>query len=1069
MPQVVDMITNDNAAAVIGPSSNEDSLHVAVVSSVYHVPVCDGEARFDADVSTFATTFFRTIPSHKDQSEAILKLIAAQGWKNYFAVQIGSIDAYGTNHADISADMAAENGLKALGFAIGDGTDAQIQEVLSKLQSSKAAVVHYIGDGSNFGNVLTQARDMGMLTSSYVWITTDDVYQYHITNGTTDETLFDGIWVVSLREGSGPEYAQLLNRWQDTTVRDRNQAVFCASTDLHRTCVELFMAGYDRMLRSNSSLTLADLSLGYNGPVTQLVSIPSTFSFPNTSFATGVVTFRNGTGDRIGNYTFSYSRSGSLVPFGYVADDGSAIINNTIVYRDGSTTTPPDTVINDDDATRTAKILAPVLVIVVIFCGMVAIWAFMRDRKRRRREDEEFYEKAKLAKVSLLGKAPVGRLPFLSPYEAPKLDVSAPVQKAIEVLQRVKERNNSTRMTQEEIDFILEVLTSNEGFTPNIDGMHYVEGPEMDAETRAWVLDAVLGTRQGMLASPQSAGVGGGSSFAGGVSKQGSLTRDGSSRRVGSPSQPPSQHASDQSMSTEGLGPMVPTPNVVRDLRDQRRFSVMRPRSEMAMTSSIDSASIMRAPPTIPEGDKTPERHFSLDGKTNIFKELEAVDANKIRDYLDLWYCSWNFDMFLFAEMTNGHPLYFSALYAFQSHGLLAQFEVNLERFKQWLLLMESEYHPHPYHNAVHAADVLHALNYLLIEDPKGQHYTPLEAMAGMLAAVGHDIDHPGVSNNFIIKRHHPWALLYNDHSVLEMHHCSHMFITSHNSSCNIFADFTPEEYEETRKIIIRLIFATDMAKHFEYLNKFRSKLSANALSHLDTVENRLTVMEIALKCADLTNPSKTFALSSKWTEVVMEEFYRQGDQERELGMPISQFMDRATTNVPKCQIGFIDILVAPLYEAWNTFNGNAEKTAKIHKEILKNRTRWTGLSASNPGPPQLQAFQQGSQPFQGVPPAGLAASTSNSRHSLSKPNIHNATAANVSNSNRDLNSPGHVPAGGNNPMEMSADKLASMVQLPSEPGPGGVRQRLSDTGAAILESGGIIVNSAIFQRRDAL
>lgn len=34
-----------------------------------------------------------------------------------------------------------------------------------------------------------------------------------------------------------------------------------------------------------------------------------------------------------------------------------------------------------------------------------------------------------------------------------------------------------------------------------------------------------------------------------------------------------------------------------------------------------------------------------------------------------------------------------------------------------------------------------------------------------------------------------------------------------------------------------------------------------------------------------------------------MEEFYLQGDKERELGMSISQFMDRANTNVPKCQV----------------------------------------------------------------------------------------------------------------------------------------------------------------------
>jgi hypothetical protein len=86
-------------------------------------------------------------------------------------------------------------------------------------------------------------------------------------------------------------------------------------------------------------------------------------------------------------------------------------------------------------------------------------------------------------------------------------------------------------------------------------------------------------------------------------------------------------------------------------------------------------------------------------------------------------------------------------------------------------------------------------------------------------------------------------------------------------------------------------------------LTKFKAKIATNGFNRLETQENRLIVMEIALKSADLNNPSKTPALAGKWCNSIMEEFYRQGDSERELGLPISQFMDRHNANVAKCQV----------------------------------------------------------------------------------------------------------------------------------------------------------------------
>lgn len=48
-----------------------------------------------------------------------------------------------------------------------------------------------------------------------------------------------------------------------------------------------------------------------------------------------------------------------------------------------------------------------------------------------------------------------------------------------------------------------------------------------------------------------------------------------------------------------------------------------------------------------------------------------------------------------------------------------------------------------------------------------------------------------------------------------------------------------------------------------------------------------------------------------------MEEFFQQGDKERENGMDISPMCDRHNSTIEKSQVGFIDYIVHPLWETW--------------------------------------------------------------------------------------------------------------------------------------------------------
>lgn len=68
------------------------------------------------------------------------------------------------------------------------------------------------------------------------------------------------------------------------------------------------------------------------------------------------------------------------------------------------------------------------------------------------------------------------------------------------------------------------------------------------------------------------------------------------------------------------------------------------------------------------------------------------------------------------------------------------------------------------------------------------------------------------------------------------------------------------------------------------------------------------------LHCADLSSPTKPFPIYKQWTYGVMEEFFKQGDKEKELGIEVSAMCDRDSVVVDKAQVSSTKIVkITPL------------------------------------------------------------------------------------------------------------------------------------------------------------
>ena len=209
--------------------------------------------------------------------------------------------------------------------------------------------------------------------------------------------------------------------------------------------------------------------------------------------------------------------------------------------------------------------------------------------------------------------------------------------------------------------------------------------------------------------------------------------------------------------------------------------------------------------------------------------EVDEKNAKMLEECL-LELVTWEFNVFRVNELTQGHALVHIGRTIFEYHGLIDIFGLDEMKLYRFLMKVESKYsNDNPYHNATHAADVLQTLNVLLCVTELVNELSALEIMAILIAAIIHDIDHPGVNNGLLCETMDKMALVYNDASVLENHHLSTFFLMLQDPEVNLFDGLDKAQMKVVRKVIIMGVLATDPAKHFKEIAQFESLSEASS------------------------------------------------------------------------------------------------------------------------------------------------------------------------------------------------------------------------------------------------
>ncbi|KAK7891089.1 hypothetical protein WMY93_023052 [Mugilogobius chulae] len=294
----------------------------------------------------------------------------------------------------------------------------------------------------------------------------------------------------------------------------------------------------------------------------------------------------------------------------------------------------------------------------------------------------------------------------------------------------------------------------------------------------------------------------------------------------------------------------------------------------------------------------------------------------------------------------------------FEDTGLFQTFKIPVQEFMNYFHALENGYRDIPYHNRVHATDVLHAVWYLTTQ--------PVPGLPSLLTDHGSASDSDSDSG---ITHSHMGFLVSKTYTVsedgygclsglipaLELMACTwqrharlrpprqdqrlpgsplqrplssgepsrrlawNLFLS--RPEFNFLVNLDHVEFKRFRFLVIEAILATDLKKHFDFLAEFNAKVGDDPSSGIDwsNENDRLLVCQMCIKLADINGPLKCKDLHLQWTEGIVNEFYEQGDEESSLGLPISPFMDRAKPQLAKLQESFITHIVGPLCHSYDS------------------------------------------------------------------------------------------------------------------------------------------------------
>ena len=101
--------------------------------------------------------------------------------------------------------------------------------------------------------------------------------------------------------------------------------------------------------------------------------------------------------------------------------------------------------------------------------------------------------------------------------------------------------------------------------------------------------------------------------------------------------------------------------------------------------------------------------------------------------------------------------------------------------------------------------------------------------------------------------------------------------------------------------------------------------------------DSKQQLIEMVVHAADVSTQVRPFNVALTWTWLLFEEFFYQGDAEKEQNLPISFLCDRTSVQITQSQPGFMNYIVIPLFQTIADLMPNLKHLEQAGKQNLEN------------------------------------------------------------------------------------------------------------------------------------
>ncbi|KAJ1486410.1 hypothetical protein T484DRAFT_1789809, partial [Baffinella frigidus] len=209
---------------------------------------------------------------------------------------------------------------------------------------------------------------------------------------------------------------------------------------------------------------------------------------------------------------------------------------------------------------------------------------------------------------------------------------------------------------------------------------------------------------------------------------------------------------------------------------------------------------------------------------------------------------------------------------------------VGEDSVRRFILEVRASMPDNPYHNFFHVIDVLQTTNALATATGVMARLDSWERFALLSAALCLDMDHPGVSPQFLSKVGDSAHGGENQDLILrgartEENQALRAFGAMADRDIATLDGLTPGQYCQFRSTVSKIILACDMERHSEYLARLQEFVARRAEDPAVEMDKQLA-MELMVKCADVSHVVKPAEVARRWALRVTDEFFDQGDAE---------------------------------------------------------------------------------------------------------------------------------------------------------------------------------------------